>query len=43
MSTLQFIDEQRLFYPIQQLCQVLDVIPSRFYAWRLRQAAATAG
>ena len=43
MSTLQFIDEQRPFYPVQQLCQVLDVVPSRFYAWRLRQAAAAAG
>ena len=40
MITLQFIDEQRPFYPVQQLCQVLDVVPSRFYPWRLTQAAA---
>ena len=43
MSTLYFIDQQRLFYPVQQLCQVLDVVPSRYYAWRLAQAAAAAG
>ena len=43
MSTLQFIDQQRPFYPVQQLCQVLDVVPSRSYAWRVAQAAAAAG
>ena len=32
MSTLQLIDQQRNFHPIQQLCQVLDVVPSRYYA-----------
>ena len=39
MSTLQFIDQQRNFHPVQQLCQVLDVVPSRYYAWRHRSAA----
>ena len=38
MSTLHFIDQQRSFYPVQRLCQVLDVVPSRYYAsgWRKR-------
>ena len=39
MSTLHFIDQQRSFHPVQQLCQVLGVVPSRYYAWRLAQAA----
>jgi hypothetical protein len=39
MSTLQFIDQQRNFHPVQQLCQVLGVVPSRYYAWRHRLAA----
>ena len=39
MSTLQFIDLQRAFHPVQQLCQVLGVVPSRYYAWRHRPAA----
>ena len=43
MSTLQFIDQQRPFYPVQHLCQVLDVVPSRYYAGRVAQAAAAAG
>ena len=33
MSQLQFIDEQRLHHPVQLLCQVLHVVPSRYYAW----------
>ena len=32
MSTLHFIGQQRPFYPVQQLCQVLDRVPSRYYA-----------
>ena len=43
MSTLHFIDQQRSFHPVQQLCQVLGVVPSRYYAWRLAQAAGAAG
>ena len=39
MSTLHFIDQQRTFYPVQQLCRVLGVVPSRYYAWRHRPAA----
>ena len=34
MSTLHFIDHQRSFHPVQQLCQVLGVVPSRYYASR---------
>ena len=37
MSTLQFPDQQRIFHSIQQLCQVLGVVPSRYYAWRHMQ------
>ena len=29
MSPLHFIDQQRVHYSVQQLCQVLDVVPSR--------------
>ena len=41
MSPMSFIDQQRTHYAVQQLCQVLDVVPSRYYAWRHRQAAGT--
>ena len=34
MSQLQFIDQQRLHYPVQLLCRALGVVPSRYYAWR---------
>jgi len=43
MSTLQFIDQQRSSHPVQQLCQVLGVVPSRYYAWRRAQAKGTSG
>jgi putative transposase len=43
MSTLQFIDQQRSFHPVQQLCQVLGAVPSRYYAWRHRQTAGAGG
>ena len=33
MSQLQFIDQQRVHYLVQLLCQVLHVVPSRYYAW----------
>ena len=39
MSTLHFIDQQRSGHPVQQLCQVLGVVPSRYYAWRLAQGS----
>jgi len=29
----QFIDQQRVPYPVQLLCQFLHVVPSRYYAW----------
>ena len=37
------MDQQRPFYPVQQFCQVLDAVPSRYYAWRVAQAAGAAG
>ena len=33
MSQLQFIDQQRVHYPVQLLCHVLAIVPSRYYAW----------
>jgi transposase InsO family protein len=39
VSQLQFIDQQRLHYPVQVLCHVLNVVPSRYYAWRKGVAA----
>ena len=42
MSPLPFIDQQRVHYSVQHLCQVLDGVPSRYYAWRQKQAAAAA-
>ncbi|AWM35203.1 IS3 family transposase [Hymenobacter nivis] len=39
MIQLQFIDQQRLHYPVQVLCQALGVVPSRYYAWRKGAAA----
>ena len=43
MSELEFIDQQRPGHPVQQLCQVLGVVPSRYYAKRLAQVAGAAG
>ncbi|MGI4735897.1 MAG: IS3 family transposase [Janthinobacterium lividum] len=39
MSQLQFIDQRRFCYPVQVLCQVLNIVPSRYYAWRKGAAA----
>jgi len=43
VSELHFIDQQRFCYSIRQLCQVLGVVPSRYYAWRHTQAAVAVG
>ena len=43
MSPLRFIVPQRVHYHVQRLCQVLDVVPSRYYTWRRTQAAGAAG
>lgn len=32
MKQMQFIDQQRPHYPVQLLCQVLQFVPSRYYA-----------
>ena len=36
---LYFIDRKHVHCAVQQLCQVLDMVPSRYYAWRHTQAA----
>lgn len=40
MSCYQFIDQQRVVYPVGQLCRVLQVVPARYYAWRKRATTA---
>ena len=40
MSRYRFIDTQRSQHPVRQLCQVLDVPASGYYAWRTRQQPA---
>jgi len=42
VSQLQFIDQQRLHYPVQLLCRVLHVGPSRYYAWCQRAETTAA-
>lgn len=37
-----FINEQRRSFPIGELCRVLNVARSGYYAWRSRQPSATA-
>lgn len=39
MSRYQFIDQQRLTYPVRLLCRVLGVPPARYYAWGARAAS----
>ncbi|WP_071891040.1 IS3 family transposase [Hymenobacter sp. PAMC 26628] len=41
MSQLQFIDQQRVHYSVHLLCQVLHVVPSRYYAWCQRAVPKT--
>ena len=43
MSTLEFIDQQQPRHSVQQLCQVLGVVPSRYCAWRLAQGSGAVG
>ena len=40
---LQFIDQQRIQYSVKRLCQVLGVVSSRYYAWRLAQTTGAVG
>jgi len=42
VSELQFIDQQRFHYPVALLCQVLGIVPSRYYAWRKGPARGAA-
>jgi putative transposase len=39
MSGYRFIAAEQSHYPVQVLCRVLGVVPSRYYAWYQRQAA----
>lgn len=39
VNQLHFIDYQCINYDFQQLCQALDVVPSRYEAWWYPQAA----
>ena len=43
MRLLPFIDQQRVHHSVQQLCQVLGVVPSRYCAWRLAQVSGAVG
>ena len=43
MSSLQFIDQQWVHYPVRQICQVLDVVPSHYYGWQHAQAVGAVG
>jgi len=36
----QLIEEQREQFPVIRMCQVLNVSPSGYYAWRQRTASA---
>ena len=40
---LQFMDQQRIHYSVKRLCQVLGVVSSRYYAWRLAQTTGAVG
>ncbi|MBC8081906.1 MAG: hypothetical protein H7Z21_01735 [Hymenobacter sp.] len=42
MSRYRFIAAERGHYPVRQLCQVLGVPPSGFYAWQRGQQRAVA-
>ena len=37
MSTYQHIARRQALVPVRQLCQVLGVAPSAYYAWQRRQ------
>jgi transposase-like protein len=37
VSTYRFRERQRGYYPVRELCQVLGVAPSTYYAWRQRR------
>ena len=39
MSCWQFIDQERVPYPVELLCRTLDMSPARYYAWRKPQRA----
>ena len=42
MSTYQHIAQRRAHVPMRQLCQLLRVAPSAFYAWQRQHRSPTA-
>ena len=40
MSRYRFITAEQAAFPVRRLCQVLGVVPSRYYAWQLGQQRA---
>lgn len=42
MSRYQFVEQERFNYPVRLLCRVVQVTPSRYYAWRQRATAPPA-
>ena len=43
MRLLPFIDQQRVHHSVQQLCQMLDVVPSGYYTLRFSLQRDTVG
>ena len=43
MSAYQHIAQRRAHVPVRQLCQVLRVAPSAYYAWLRQHQSPTAG
>ena len=43
MSCFQFVDSLRNKYPVRRVCQALELVPSRYYAWRAARAAGAVG
>ena len=41
MSRYRFIAAEQAAFPVRRLCQVLGVVPSRYYAWQQSQRRAT--
>ena len=42
MSVYQHIARRQVYVPVYQLCQVLQVAPSAYYAWQHRRQEPTA-
>ncbi|UOQ64835.1 hypothetical protein [Hymenobacter volaticus] len=40
MSTYQYIAQRQAYVPVRQLCEVLRVARSAYYAWQRRQVSS---